>query len=132
MTALIIARHKGVDVKLITPRKSNHLVADMGRSSYMRELEENGVDLALYEGNMLHAKAILFDDIGAMLGSVNLDNRSLFLNYEVVSFAYSREIIAQVDAWMQRILQQSTHKMASAGKFRRIGENIMRVLAPQL
>ena len=133
MTALIIAQHKGVDIKLITPRQSNHMIADFGRSSYMRELEEKGVILALYEGNMLHAKAILFDDeIGTMLGSVNMDNRSLFLNYEVVCFAYSPEIIRQVEAWMIELLENSTHIMKPAGTIRRIGENIMRVIAPLL
>ena len=132
MTALVIAQHKGVDVKLITPRRSNHQVADFGRSSYMRELEEKGVHLALYEGIMLHAKAILFDETGTMLGSVNLDNRSLFLNYEVVSFAYSPEIIRQVETWMIALLENSTHTMKPAGKVRRIGENIMRVVAPLL
>lgn len=132
MTALIIAQHQGVDVKLITPRRSNHFVADFGRSSYMRTLEENSVSLALYEGNMLHAKAILFDETSTMLGSVNMDNRSLFLNYEVVSFAYSPEIISQVEAWMTGLLENSTHTMKPAGKVRRIGENIMRVVAPLL
>ncbi|MEA3456234.1 MAG: phospholipase D-like domain-containing protein, partial [Campylobacterota bacterium] len=83
--ALKIARHKGVDVKLITPKVSNHLIADLSRSSYMRELAENSIDVVLYKGNMLHAKAILFDSSAAMIGSVNIDNRSLLLNYEVVS-----------------------------------------------
>lgn len=82
--ALIIAHHKGVDVKLITPYDSNHLTADLVRSSYMRELQEAGVEVALYKGAMLHAKAILFDDSGAMLGSVNIDNRSLLDRKSVV------------------------------------------------
>ena len=44
---------------------------------------------SLHNGAMLHAKAILVDDIGGMVGSLNLDNRSLFLNYEVVTFISS-------------------------------------------
>jgi len=47
--ALVIAQHKGVDVKLITPKESDHLLADLGRSPYMRELDEIGVDVVLYE-----------------------------------------------------------------------------------
>lgn len=130
--ALIIAHHKGVDVKLITPYDSNHLTADLVRSSYMRELMEAGVEVALYKGSMLHAKAILFDDTGAMLGSVNIDNRSLLLNYEVVSFAYSASIISEVNAWMEKLLEDSHHAMKPAGILRRLAENLMRIIAPQL
>ena len=130
--ALIIAHHKGVDVKLITPYDSNHLTADLVRSSYMRELMEAEVEVALYKGPMLHAKAILFDDTGAMLGSVNIDNRSLLLNYEVVSFAYSAAIISEVNAWMEKLLEDSHHAMKPAGTLRRLAENLMRIIAPQL
>lgn len=130
--AMIIAHHKGVDVKLITPYESNHLLADLVRSSYMRELIEAGVEVALYKGPMLHAKAILFDDAGAMLGSVNIDNRSLLLNYEVVSFAYSVPIISEINEWMEKLLENSHHTMKPAGTMRRLAENLMRIIAPQL
>ena len=130
--ALIIAHHKGVDVKLITPYESNHFLANVVRSSYMRELMEAGVEVALYKGPMLHAKAILFDDSSAMLGSVNIDNRSLLLNYEVVSFAYSESIISAVSEWMEKLLENSHHEMKPTGTPRRLAENLMRIIAPQL
>jgi cardiolipin synthase len=130
--ALKIARLKGVDVKLITPKKSNHFIADLGRSSYMRELIENDIDLVLYKGNMLHAKAILFDNCAAMIGSINIDNRSLLLNYEVISFVYSERIISEVEIWMQGFIVNSDEKMPEASKIRRIAENSMRIFAPQL
>jgi cardiolipin synthase len=130
--ALKIARHKGVDVKLITPKRSNHLMADLSRSSYLRELAENDIELVLYKGNMLHAKAILFDDKVAMIGSVNIDNRSLLLNYEVVSFAYSKTIINEVEGWMQGFIVNADNRMSEASSGRRIVENFMRILAPQL
>jgi cardiolipin synthase len=130
--ALRIARLKGVDVKLITPKSSNHLIADLGRSSYMRELAENDIDLVLYNGNMLHAKAILFDNNAAMIGSVNIDNRSLLLNYEVVSFAYSESIIKEVENWMRDFMVNADYQMPQATRVRRIAENFMRILAPQL
>lgn len=132
MQALRIARHKGLDVKLITPRASNHLLADLARSSYMRELEEADIEIKLYEGSLLHAKAMLFDDLGAMLGSVNIDNRSLLLNYEIVSFAYSENIIRETETWMQHLQDRSVPSNLPSGKLRRIGENLMRIFAPQL
>jgi len=130
LQALIIANHKGVDVKLITPRESNHIIANLCRNSYMRELEEKEIDVMLYEGNMLHAKAILFDNIGVMVGSANIDNRSLFFNYEIVNFAYSKKIIEDIENWMQSLLLKSTRTMDKAKPLHKIGENFMRIFAP--
>ncbi len=129
--ALIIARHKGVDVKLITPKKSNHLSADLIRSSFMRNLEDEGIEVWLYEENMLHAKAIIFDDTCAMLGSVNFDNRSLFLNYEIATFVYTKRVIEEMRSWMSILLHDSTKGTKKVSKFRIIMENFMRIFAPQ-
>jgi len=130
--ALIIAQHKGIDVKLITPKHSDNWIADLGRSSYMRELDAIGVDVILYEGEMLHAKAILFDDVGGMIGSVNIDNRSLFLNYEIVTFAYSAKLIDDIESWMQKLMENSTRGMKQPTKLREAVENMMKVFAPLL
>jgi len=130
--ALVIAQHKGVDVKLITPKESDHVIADLARSPYMRELDEIGVDVILYNGEMLHAKAILFDNVGGMVGSVNLDNRSLFLNYEVVTFVYSKHFIESTEAWMEKLMQHASRGMEKPSKFREAVENMMKVFAPLL
>ena len=130
--ALIIAQHKGIDVKLITPKHSDNWIADLGRSPYMRELDAIGVDVVLYEGEMLHAKAILFDDLGGMVGSVNIDNRSLFLNYEIVTFAYSPHFMESIESWMEKLMANSTRGMQKPTKLREAVENIMKVFAPLL
>lgn len=130
--ALHIALHRGVDVTLITPKESDHLIADLGRSSYIREAQDWGIDVALYTEPKLHAKAILFDDDTVILGSVNLDNRSLLLNYEVVTLIYSKAQIDQITIWMRALLQNSTSQLKEAGKIRRIFENLMRIFVPQL
>ncbi len=132
MHALIIAHHRGVDIKLITPATSNHLIADLARSSYMRELNHYGIDICLFSGGMIHAKAILFDEEGVMMGSANIDQRSLFLNYEVVSFIYSKNSIVACEKWMSMLLEKCNGKMTPASGFRKIGENLMNVFAPLL
>jgi len=130
--ALRIALNRGVDVKLITPNKSDNLIADLVRSSYIREAQEWGMDIALYTKSMLHAKSILFDDDAVIFGSVNLDNRSLLLNYEVVSIVYSKEPIDDIDRWMKELLKDSTSYIEPANKIVRIIENLMRVFVPQI
>lgn len=132
LLALIIAKHRGVDVKLITPQKSNHFIVDLARSSYIHELEESEIDVALHNGKMIHAKAILFDNTGTMLGSVNIDNRSLFLNYEVATFVYSKEVTHFVEEWMKTLLSQSSRNTKKVSGLRKIAENLLRIIAPQL
>lgn len=130
--ALIIAHHRGVDIKLITPKEANHTIVNLVRSSYMRELEEAGIKIYLHSGAMLHAKAIIFDDEALILGSVNFDNRSLFLNYEVGTFIYSKKIIKEVQLWAQKLIEDSSFGTKNVSAPKRVFENLMRILAPQL
>ena len=129
LDALIIAKHNGVDVRLITPRNSDHLIADLGRSSFMREIEEHDIYIGLFEDSMLHAKAMIIDDIG-LLGSANISYRSMFLNYETVSLFDSKEVVLKIEVWMNYLLSCSTEEIRHHGKLRRLGENLMKVFTP--
>lgn len=132
LQAMKIAAHKGVDVKIITPRRSNHAIADFARSSYIRNLYEFGIDAVLFEGKMIHAKAMLFDDEALILGSSNLDYRSLLLNYEIVTISYASEHIEQMHEWMESLIDSEHSKLRDAGRMRRIFENSARIFASQL
>jgi cardiolipin synthase len=132
MQALLVAVHRDIDVKLITPKRSNHILADLGRSSYMRELSNAGGDVLLYTGDMLHAKAILIDSENSMVGSVNFDNRSLFLNYEVVTCVYSADLIEDIEAWIVSLIDYTVKKRKETSKPREALENMMKVFAPLL
>jgi cardiolipin synthase len=63
---------------------------------------------------------------------VNLDNRSLFLNYEVFTFVYSKVQIVQIERWMSKLMANATIGMDVPTKGREALENIMKVLAPVL
>ncbi len=129
MEALIVAANKNIDVKLITPKRSNHIIADLVRTPYLRELEDEGVDILLYEGEMLHAKTILFDEDVGMVGSANFDNRSLFLNYEVVSFIYSNSQIEALEFWIKGLMRHCSKEIKKPSKLREAAENIMKVFS---
>lgn len=85
----------GRDVRIIVPARSNHILADLARESYLRTLAETGVKIFYFQTGMLHAKIILIDHAIAIVGSANMDMRSLYLNYEIALFIYS---LSQVDA----------------------------------
>ncbi len=99
LTALCLAARRGVQVELVVPRHSNHRLADIARARALRDLVAAGGRVLLAPG-MVHAKAILVDDALALCGSLNLDSRSLFLNFELMMVFYSSEDIAALSHWM--------------------------------
>ncbi len=130
--ALRLAYCRGVSLRLLTPRISNHRLADWARSDFMRRLSDQGVAIDFLE-TMTHAKALLIDNSVAVLGSVNMDNRSLFLNYEVATLAYSADVIDQIDQWMQSLLSNAHQSYIEKPNRRRLAaENITKFLLPLL
>jgi cardiolipin synthase len=131
MNALILAVRRGVDVRLIMPERSNHPLTDLVRGSYLRELQSRGARICLYEAGMMHAKGMLFDDV-ALLGSMNLDARSLFLNYEIATYLYDREAVAEVEGWMRSLLARCRSGVRPVGAVRDFFEGVVRMGAPLL
>jgi cardiolipin synthase len=130
--ALGLAARRGVDVRLIVPARSNHITADLARASYLRDLHTAGGRILLYKPVMLHAKAVLFDDRLAVIGSANMDMRSLFLNFEVALFAYSPNQVDRVAMWAERLMADSKPELPTPGWGREIAENVVRLLSPLL
>jgi len=98
--ALILAARRGVEVTLIVPASSNHPLADFVRGRPLRELAAAGARVLLLP-RMSHAKAMVVDDSLAIGGSINLDARSLLLNYECAVVFYGAAEISWLAEWMQ-------------------------------
>lgn len=130
--ALILACRRGVDVRIILPKKSNHLLADIVRGEYLREIQRAGGKIFLFTEGMLHAKIFLMDDEFAVLGSANIDIRSLFLDYEIAIFIYSQNSINQTEEWIKGLILKSQEGVSQASLVRRIFEGTVRILAPLL
>ncbi|WP_040157668.1 phospholipase D-like domain-containing protein [Nigerium massiliense] len=81
--ALIEAAQRGVDVRIIVPAESNHIVADWLSRGFYDLLLRNGVRLFLYQGAMVHAKTATIDGVWSTIGTANIDRLSLVGNYEV-------------------------------------------------
>ncbi|HEX6018619.1 MAG TPA: phospholipase D-like domain-containing protein [Burkholderiaceae bacterium] len=99
LTALCLAARRGVQVELILPERSNHRLADIARQRALRELAAAGARVRMTAG-MTHAKAVVIDDTLALCGSLNLDARSLFLNFELMVAFYAPADIAALDGWI--------------------------------
>ena len=101
--ALQAAAIRGVDVRILLPGKADHRFVELASFTYYCEMMDCGVRLFRYQNRFLHQKVLLVDDRLAGVGTVNLDNRALYLNFEATAlvaddhFAKRVEVMLQVD-----------------------------------
>ena len=81
--ALVSAAHRGVDVQILLPKVSNHVVADWIGRGYFNQLLHAGVRVWRFQGAMVHAKTSTIDGAWATVGTANIDRLSMTGNYEV-------------------------------------------------
>jgi cardiolipin synthase len=123
---------RGVRVTLALPRFSNHRMADFVRSRSLRELAGAGARIRLLP-RMVHAKAVVIDDSLALCGSINLDVRSLLLNYESAVVFYGASDIARIADWIEHLAAEGTAYAADApGLMRDLAEGLLLTLAFEL
>ncbi len=131
--ALKLAALRGVRVELLLPERCDHRIADIARDRYLRELHDAGVRIWLLPELMVHAKLMIFDEDVALCGSANLDIRSLFLNFEVMSVFYSPDELRWLTEWFERWrIECHPHHPRGAGILREILEGLVLLLAYQL
>ncbi len=97
LDALIRAARRGVDVRIIVPAESNHIVADWLSRGFYSQLLRGGVRLFLYQGAMVHAKTATIDGQWSTIGTANLDRLSLTGNYELNMEVFNPEVAQQME-----------------------------------
>ena len=107
LRAIRSAARRGVEVRLLVPEHVNHRIVDIAGRSYYEGLLRAGVHVHQYRGDFLHAKGIIIDDAWATLGSTNLDNLSMLLNYEANIATKDRECVEELGRQFLVDLQQS-------------------------
>jgi len=136
LRALRSAAGRGVKVSMIVPEKVDSFLIRYASRSYYDSLLEMGVQIHLYRGGLLHTKSIMVDGTLSMFGTVNLDMRSLWLNYEVALFVYDQAFAADLKALQQRYMEGSDRVDPAAWRARafapRFLENALRLASPLL
>ena len=131
--AIRLAALRGVVVDMVLPDKSNHRLADIARNRYLRELAASGVHIWFLTNIMVHAKVFVVDKTFAMVGSANLDIRSMFLACEVMSCFYSKQDIDWLIRWIESLRDQSiSYHLRPVGAFKEMVEGIVLLMAYQL
>ncbi len=132
LSAFCMASRRGVEVTVLLPARSNHPLADLARHRALRHLVQSGARVMMHPV-MIHAKAFVVDDALAMCGSVNLDGRSLFLNYELMAAFYGTDEIDWLARWMRsRIDESAPYEAKRPSWWRDLLEGMVRAVGFQL
>ena len=131
---LLAAALRGVVVILVVPAKIDSKLVNLASRAFQGDLADAGVKLALFEGGLLHTKSITIDGRRSLFGSLNLDPRSLQLNFEITLAVYDVSFTKSLRALQQTYLDRSTLLDLDAWKKRpfllRFAENSARLLGP--
>lgn len=134
--SIAVKAHTGRSIRLIMPLRSNHPVTDVARHYYLRELDKAGVEIFFYTPRMLHGKLILADNKVALVGSANIDMRSLFVNFEIGLLHYSKPDIETLAEWAGDLLPHciSFREAVRAGKGvpSKWAEDLVNLVTPML
>lgn len=102
--AMIGAKHRGVDVKILLPARTNVHIIHWATQHSLQHIEVHGLAVFLQPAPFVHTKAIVIDDNYALVGSANLDPRSLRLNFELGVEIFSKEFNDRLGSYFERRL----------------------------
>ncbi|OCG01546.1 cardiolipin synthase [Gilliamella apicola] len=105
--AVCTAAQRGVEVIIIVPKKNDSLMVKWASRAFFAELLDGGVKLYQFNDNLLHTKSVLIDNQLSLVGTVNLDMRSLWLNFEITTVVDDAEFAKSLAALLKTYLANS-------------------------
>lgn len=136
VTALQSAARRGVEVTVIVPARSDTVLTHYAGRAFYGDLLEAGVRIAEYRGGLLHTKSIVVDNETALFGTVNLDPRSFWLNFELTLMIYDNASTGEIHAMQRSYLEQCRFVDLETWRRRpllhRLVSNIAQLFAPIL
>ena len=134
--ALVAASRRGVDVRLLLPAKSNHIVADWISRGYFRRMLQAGVSIHRFRDAMVHAKTATIDGNWTTIGTANIDRLSMTGNYEVnvevIDQALAQEMERIFETDLGNSLPLTMAEWESRDVYARFTETILVPLRPLL
>ncbi|WAC19918.1 cardiolipin synthase [Luteolibacter sp. SL250] len=134
MTALQAAAIRGVDVRIMIPKRADHLLVWLSAFTYYEQSIPFGVKIFRYQTGFLHQKVMLIDERLAAVGSANLDNRSFRLNFEIMAFSSDKKFIREVTEMLEQDFRNCAEETVEDFTRRpfhfRVGARLAKLLAP--
>ncbi len=134
--AICTAAQRGVDVSIILPRKNDSLLVGWASRAFFTELLAAGVKIYQFEGGLLHTKSVLVDGELSLVGTVNLDMRSLWLNFEITlvidDAGFGSDLAAVQDDYISRSRLLDARLWLKRPLWQRIAERLFYFFSPLL
>lgn len=134
INCLIFAAQRGVEVKLILPHIPDKKYAYVLARTYYEELIKQGIDIYEYTPGFVHAKVFTCDDERAVVGTINLDFRSLYLHFECAAYIWKNPVIDDIELDFQNTLRMCQPiSVTDCQEYSLIGKivgRVLRVIAP--
>lgn len=105
--ALQTAAERGIEVSIIIPAKNDNLMVEWASRSFFSDLLNAGVNIYRFTGGLLHTKSMMVDDKFCLIGTVNLDMRSLWLNFELTLCIDNEEFCQELICLQQQYIADS-------------------------
>ncbi|ENM1931853.1 cardiolipin synthase [Vibrio cholerae] len=107
LATLKMTAQRGIKVDIIIPKKNDSLMVQWASRAFYGELLEAGVQIHEFDGGLLHTKSVVIDQQFCLVGTVNLDMRSLWLNFELTLAVDDLEFTQQMHWLQQQYIDQS-------------------------
>lgn len=134
VTALTLAAKSGVDIRIVTPHIEDKWYAHILTRSYYYQLIQAGVKIYEYTPGFIHSKTFVSDDEIGVVGTINLDYRSLYLHFECGVFLYKTTSVKDIKAEFLETLEKcemiTLEKCNCVKLHQRILRSLIRVFAP--
>jgi cardiolipin synthase len=134
--ALKTAAKRNISVTILLPRYNDSRLAQYAGRSFFEELLLAGVNIMHFHGGLLHTKAVVIDDALTLVGSVNLDMRSIWLNFEstliVDDLAFNKEIMTVIDGYIEQSQSLSLATWQSRPFYKKLLESLAQLTSPLL
>jgi len=136
LAALKSAAHRGVEVTIIVPEKNDSKLVQYASRARYSELSLSGIKIMKFNDGLLHAKTITVDNDFSLIGSVNVDMRSFWLNFELTLFVYDKNFTATLKELQQKYIQRAklldSDHFSQRSFFTRLKENCALLVGPLL
>lgn len=136
LTALTSAANRGVAVTLIVPKHVDSRLVRFASQAHQGDLLAAGVRIFLFDGGLLHTKSVTVDGQTSLFGSLNLDPRSIWLNFEITLGVFNPAFTQELRALQQSYLDDAEELTKEVWQNRsftlRLAENVARLMGPLL
>lgn len=135
ITSFQLAAKRGVDIRIVTPKIPNSKIIHYITRSFYDKLMLSGIKIYEYIPGFVHSKVFVCDDLVATVGTINLDYRSLYLDFECGTFLYDIKVIKNIKDDIIKTIDKSEEVKKNDIKgsiFKHILESFLRLIAPLL